>query len=111
MHEITFAKNLLRKVNKVVKNKEKVLKIIIEIGELSPLEGEELKELLEKLAPYKFEISVLESCIKCNCGFVGRAKIVERLHEKVIFSCPNCENISCEIIKGDEIKIKKIIYR
>ena len=106
MHEIIFANTIINQV----KNKENVLGLDIELGELVGITKEELKDAIEKITGWQVNIVSKESKINCSCGYEGRAKIREKLHDLVIFHCPHCRN-NTEPLEGHNIKIKKIRYR
>lgn len=108
MHEHTFIQAIIRDIP----NKDKVNGIEIELGELVGIEPEHLKEHLIKETSWNVNIVPTESKIICNnCSHKGRAKIKERLHDMVIFSCPECDSFTIEVLKGKDIKIKKVNYR
>lgn len=110
MHEIVFAKSLLKEIEEIRNSNEEIDSIDLELGELVGIESHELIEALGSLNSWKYNLSIKPSLIKCKCGYEGKAKINERLHDLVIFTCPNCSNIP-KIIDGDKIKIIKINYK
>ena len=105
MHEHSFVKAIISPV----KNKKNVRGIKIEVGELAGIEPSHLKEHL--FDETKWEIQTIEksSKVKCSCGYIGKARIKEKLHDLILFDCPNCGKIP-EILEGKDIKILKIIY-
>jgi Zn finger protein HypA/HybF involved in hydrogenase expression len=105
MHEQSFIQAILRDIKDI----EKVKKLILEVGELAGIEGKHLGDHLIEGRNFEVEILKKESFVKCECGFEGQARILERLHDLVIFDCPRCGEIP-EIIDGKDIKIVKIIY-
>lgn len=113
MHEIALANSVLRSLNPLLDSSKEVKEIIIELGELVGIEGHHLIESLEAISPYKYNIIKKESRISCPCGYEGPAKIIERLHDKVIWVCPWCNepNEAMKILEGEDIKINKIIYK
>ena|SRR3989338_5614087 len=106
MHEHIFIKNILENIP----DKDNVIAIELELGELVEIEKEHLKEHLENEVPWKIIIKEIPSKIKCSCGYVGKANIIEKLHDIVLFECPLCKN-DPEVLEGKVIKIKKITYK
>lgn len=134
MHEITIADKILREARKTGAHNF----FRVEIGELCEITKEELENGLKQLTTpllaenfTKFGASVLqksgeiieldeqtmnfivdfiESEIKCKCGFIGRAKIIDRGHGYCIWNCPCCGAGSgeIEILRGGEIKIIEV---
>ena len=105
MHEHSFIEAILSQIE----NKDKVKSIVIEVGELAGIEAKHLKEHLQEQVDWDVEVINVESDVKCNCGYQGRANIRQRLHDLVIFNCPKCGN-SVEVLKGKDIKILKVVY-
>ncbi|MGV8152556.1 MAG: hydrogenase/urease maturation nickel metallochaperone HypA [Candidatus Nanoarchaeia archaeon] len=106
MHEHSFIQAIISQVP----NKENVKEITLELGELAGIERAHLKEHLQEETQWDVEIINKESSVKCSCGYKGRAKILERLHDLVLFSCPKCNKLP-QVIYGKDIKILKIIYK
>lgn len=107
MHEHHFIENIIKQVP----NKEKVVAIEIESGELVGIELEHLKEHLIEYTSWKVDVKVVKSKIKCSCGYVGEANILQRLHDLVIYDCPSCGNDNLEVLEGKDIKITRVIYK
>jgi len=105
MHEEAIINSIIKEIE----NQEKVKSIEIEVGELAGIEAEHLKEHLKERVDWKIEVMKKDSLIKCECGYQGKAKIEERLHDFVVFSCPKCGKTP-EVLDGKDIKIKSIIY-
>ena len=107
MHEHTFIEAILRNV----KNKDNVRGIILEAGELVGIEAGHLREhILKRFNDWDVEVLTKKSLVRCECGFEGRAKILERLHDLVIFECSKCGEV-VEVLEGKDIKILKVVYR
>ena len=108
MHEHSFVQSIIKQVpysdNKTVK------KIILEVGDLVGIEPEHLKEHMEEETGWEVVVEKKKSSVKCNCGYQGEAKIDQRLHDLVIFSCPSCDKMIPEVWEGKDIKIKKVLY-
>lgn len=107
MHEHIFIENIIEQVP----NKEKVVSVEIELGDLVGIEACHLKEHLVEHTGWKADIKVIKSKIKCECGYSGEAKILQRLHDLVIFECPECGNDEAEVLEGRDIKIGKVVYK
>jgi len=106
MHEHSFIEAIISPIE----NKENVIGVLLEVGELAGIEAEHLKEHLIEKSGWDVEVKPVESFVECGCGFEGRAEIRERLHDIVIFECPECSSIP-EVLQGDKIKIVKIFYK
>ena len=107
MHEHSFIEAILRDVE----DRENVKGIVLEAGELVGIEVEHLKEhLIEMYNDWDVEILEKDGLVKCKCGFEGRPKVLERLHDLVVFECPECGGIP-EVVGGKDIKILKVVYR
>jgi len=108
MHEHTFIQAII----KDIPDKEKVVKVGIELGELVGIESEHLREHLIDETGWEVEIHNVNSKIKClSCEYEGKAKIKERLHDMVIFCCPECDDFNTEVLEGQDIKIKNVTYK
>jgi Zn finger protein HypA/HybF involved in hydrogenase expression len=105
MHEHHFIENIIKQVP----DKEKVIGIEIELGALVGIEPEHLKEHLKEQTNWDVSVIVKKARVKCLCGFIGEPRILQRLHDLVIYDCPECGG-EPEILEGNEIKIIKIKY-
>ena len=107
MHEHSFIEAILENVE----DRGNVKKIVLEVGELVGIGGGHLREhILERFGDWDVEVLEKESLVRCECRFEGRAKVLERLHDLVIFECPKCGEVP-EVLEGDVIKIIKIVYK
>ena len=118
MHEMNIARSLLDSVNNnpnIIERKSNgwvITKIIIMNGELSPVHTHDLEDALQNLRDIiscVFEITDVESEIECACGYVGRAKINERSHEAVVWSCPKCGRLYPAAKKGKDITVRQVV--
>ncbi len=107
MHEHTFIQSIINQVP----NADKVISIELELGELVGIEADHLKEHLEDETSWKVLIYVKKARIKCTCGYIGEPKILQRLHDLVIYECPQCENDNVIVLEGKDIKIGKVEYK
>jgi len=120
MHELAIS----QQITKVVLNKareqgaKKVLRVGLEIGELSFLNPEQVEFWVKRsfeqtiASPAKISIKVIEPQIRCEvCGYVGKLKVEnEPMYYTFLplFSCPKCNNSKIEIERGRECLIKRI---
>lgn len=104
-HETIYAKAVMDGVP----NKEGVKKVEIDLGELVGVTAHDLGHVVKDVCGWKVEINEIDSVVKCKCGYHGKAKIKERMHDLVVFCCPECGEIP-EVVEGDKMKIKKVIY-
>jgi Zn finger protein HypA/HybF involved in hydrogenase expression len=113
MHEQAFAKAILKDLELIRDKSKEISQVVIELGELVGIEEDHLLEGLNSQSTTSFKIISKKSLIKCPCGYEGPAKVVERLHDLVIWKCPWCDDPieTMQIIQGDKINIQKIIYK
>jgi len=99
MHETRVVERILQEAMRAGASRE----IRIEVGELSGLTPEEIADGLES-SGFRARVSLERNKIKCECGFRGSAKILERGHGYCLFQCPECGKRP-EVLKGGEIRI------
>jgi len=117
MHELSMAEAIVNTVLDVAKknNATEIMEVTIEIGQLTMLNHEQLKFLLDVLSEdtllEKSEI-IIEDVpveIKCkNCEFTGLANTDNSDHYLIIVLCPQCGKKDLEILKGRECNVKTI---
>ncbi|MEM0465366.1 MAG: hypothetical protein QXW97_01540 [Candidatus Pacearchaeota archaeon] len=105
MHEHHFIQNIINQVP----NKDKVISIDIELGELVGIDSHHLKEHLFDETSWNVSVFLKKSKVKCNCGYIGEPRIIQRLHDFVIFDCPLCGGEPL-VLEGNEIKILRVTY-
>lgn len=105
MHEHSFIQAIVGDI----KDRENVKRIVLEVGELAGIEAGHLKEHMGEMFDWDVEVLGRESLVKCGCGFEGRARILERLHDLVVFECAECGGVP-EVLEGKDIKILSIQY-
>jgi hydrogenase nickel incorporation protein HypA/HybF len=107
MHEEAIINSII----KPIRDLEKLDSIIIEVGELSGIEPEHLKEHLKPKLNCEITTEFMQAKIKCRCSFIGKPKINEVLHDFVVYSCPECHSSFPDVLEGKDIKIKKLVYK
>ncbi len=105
MHEHTFIQAIINQVP----NKEQVLSVTLAVGDLVGIAPDHLKEHLEEQTGWNVTVNKVPSAVHCSCGYTGEAKIVQRLHDLVLFACPSCGG-NVEVLKGQDILIEKVTY-
>lgn len=106
MHEHSFIQAIIGNI----KDKGKVSKIEVEVGELAGIEAVHLAEHLEEETSWDVKATTKKAIVSCKCGYRGEPKILQRLHDMVIFECPKCHAIP-KIKEGKDIKILKVTYK
>lgn len=105
MHETKAVESIIKTVRQNARGT--VSSIELDVGELAPFEASHLIEHLKERVDWEIQAVETPALVECTCGFRGRPKIVERDHDFVFFSCPNC-NQKPRIVFGDQIRIKTI---
>jgi len=119
MHEFSIADEIVRNVLETAKKNrgKKVVSILLEIGELTHLNGEQvsfwIKELFKDSVAEDAEVKVktIKARIQCKeCGYKGgRAFDQEDSFRHLIpASCPRCNSFQIKIEKGRECILRKI---
>jgi len=103
MHGIHIAGDLIATARK----QGKVKKAYIELGEIANITEVDLSNQMKNLADFEFEISEKKASVKCDCGYNGSPKVIERLHEAVVIECPECGEIPL-VSEGDKIILKSV---
>ena len=105
MHEHSFIQAII----KDIEDKDAVQEISIEVGELAGIEADHLAKHIEEETGWNVEVYQKDALVECECGYKGKPKIRERLHDMVIFECPTCKQIP-KILEGKDIKILTVTY-
>lgn len=100
MHE----QRILNQVIMAAKLAGATKKIRVEVGELSTISPEHLKEHLKGMVPWKVETRFVKAHVKCDCKYKGPPEIMEEGHDFILFRCPQCKG-KPEVVEGGEIKI------
>ena len=69
-----------------------------------PLTPEEIKETLKSMTDWDIKVTLQKSEIRCNCGYKGPAKILDKGHGYCIYKCQKCKE-KPRVLDGGEIKI------
>jgi hydrogenase nickel incorporation protein HypA/HybF len=110
MHEVSITQNLIEIIKENLPDENsKVLKVRLEIGELSGVIPESIEfsyailiknTRLENSVIEIERIPVLVHCNTCNNEFNV---------ENLMFICPECNSGDVKILKGNELQIKDLI--
>ena len=102
MHDQVIIQQLLKALGN-----NKPLKVTIEVGEIAPLDEHHLVESWEQMTDIGIETLSRKAKVACSCGYTGKPKIVERLHDFVLIECPKCHKMP-KVIDGDKITLKSL---
>ncbi|MDH3353132.1 MAG: hydrogenase maturation nickel metallochaperone HypA [Nanoarchaeota archaeon] len=124
MHEQSFIEAIVRNIEDI----DSVKKIVLEVGDLVGIDAEHLKEHMEKRLGFvpkgmppaqmasadtdkvgNVEVLKKDGLVRCECGFDGKPEVLERMHDLVLFQCPECGEVP-EVLEGKDIKIVKVVY-
>ena len=92
------------------KKKGDVYEVQIEVGELARIVPKQLQKKLQETTQWRVLMTEKESKVGCLCGYVGKAKVLKRSEDEVMYTCPKC-NSSPAILDGDNIVLKDVKYR
>jgi Zn finger protein HypA/HybF involved in hydrogenase expression len=95
-------------INSIIKKAKyhgRIKSILLEIGELSTLSPEKIKEYIIKKTNWDVLIEQKDASIKCSCGYEGKPIIPEKRKENTLIICPECSSLPKEII-GKSIILK-----
>jgi Zn finger protein HypA/HybF involved in hydrogenase expression len=106
MHDLQFANEIIEKVEKIKKSGS-IKSVVVEVGELAPISASSLKQTLKTLVKWKVKVISKKSVVKCDCGYEGPAKIIERQHSLVLFRCLKCGAIP-KVLSGKEVMLKEV---
>ncbi|MDD1763487.1 MAG: hydrogenase maturation nickel metallochaperone HypA [Methanobacteriaceae archaeon] len=117
MHELSMAQAIVDTVLDAAQKNEAqdILEVTIEIGQLTMLNPEQLKFLLDVI----IEGTLLENSeilieeipveIECqSCDFKGKANTDGSDHYLTIVLCPECGDRNVEVTRGRECNVKNI---
>ena len=119
MHEFSIADEIVKNVLETAKKNKgkKVVSILLEIGELTHLNGEQvsfwINELFRDSVAEGAEVKVktIKARIQCkDCGYkggMGRDQ-EDSFRHLIPASCPRCNSFQIKIEKGQECILRKI---
>lgn len=117
MHELSMADAIVKTVIEAAEKNDaiEILEVTIEIGQMTMLNPEQLKFMLEVLSEdtllngAEFNMELIPIEIEClSCGFKGEADSEELDHYVPVINCPNCEEKNMNITAGRECNVKNI---
>ena len=119
MHEFSIADEIVRNVLETAKKNKgkKVVSILLEIGELTHLNGEQvsfwIKELFKDSVAEGAEVKIksIKASIQCKgCGYKGRmgSDQGDSFRHLIPASCPRCNSFQIKIEKGRECILRRI---
>ena len=119
MHEFSIADEIVRNVLETAKKNKgkKVVSILLEIGELTHLNGEQvsfwIRELLQDSAAEDAEVKIrtIKARIQCKgCGYKGGvgSDQEDSFRHLIPASCPRCNSFQIKIEKGRECILRRI---
>lgn len=110
MHEYSLAKNIIEIVSEysAKHNSNKIVEVVMEIGDLSGVMPDALKSAIETLvtdthfSETSFKYEKKKGKARCHdCG-----EVVEI--ENIFTTCPSCKNANIDIVQGKELNVKTI---
>lgn len=106
MHDTVIASSIMKFAQRRA-GKRKVKSVALDVGELAPVEAQEIAQTLKTITGWKVEARPVKAFVACSCTYKGAPKILERGHDFVLFECPKCGNVP-EIREGGEIRVKEV---
>lgn len=101
MYEIGLASKL---IDEAIRQNENVKELKLEVGELAEVDAADLEKALKQMVDWKVDVEPKKSKVKCECGYSGEARIVERGNGYCIYNCPKCGHKPF-ILEGGDIRI------
>ncbi|MCB9359614.1 hydrogenase maturation nickel metallochaperone HypA [Candidatus Woesearchaeota archaeon] len=103
MHGIHIANDIISKARQ--QGKVKNAKIIV--GEIANITISDLDKQMKNFADFPYEFQEEKAIVKCECGYEGSPKVIERQHDVVLFECPECGKTP-EVLQGDKVILKSV---
>ncbi|MFH1400285.1 MAG: hydrogenase/urease maturation nickel metallochaperone HypA [Nanoarchaeota archaeon] len=103
MHETAIAEGIIKEARK----HGDVVSIVLDIGELAHVPGEELIECLKRLVDWKITWTERPAKARCSCGFSGHPEVLERGHDHFMIECPDCGETP-DLEDGTEVRIVSV---
>lgn len=99
MHDLFPVQHMIEEAKKHGNVKE----VSVEMGELCDLHDHDIKGRIEQLTDWKVNFSIKPAKVRCaNCNYEGAPKILEKTHDQIIYTCPQC-NSKPKVIEGKEL--------
>ncbi|MCQ8905179.1 MAG: hydrogenase maturation nickel metallochaperone HypA [Methanothermobacter sp.] len=116
MHELSMADAIVRTVIDAAEKNDavEVLEVTVEIGQLTLLNPEQIKFMLEVLSEdtilegARFNLEVVPVEIECECGYEGVVEADELDHFTPVIACPGCGGHEFHVRAGRECNVKNI---
>jgi hydrogenase nickel incorporation protein HypA/HybF len=118
MHEFSTVKNIVERVTEVAEKEDarEILRLDIELGELTLLEEEQMRFWLEVMLSEsrlgkstEVVLHRIPGVIQCNkCGYKGGLETTNLDHLFPILKCPKCESFDLEVTEGEDCIIKSL---
>ncbi len=119
MHEFSIADEIAKNVLETARenNGKKVVSILLEIGELTLLNGEQVSFWIRELfrdsvaEDAQIKIKTIKARIQCKaCGYKGKMESDQEdsFRHLIPASCPKCNSFEINIEKGRECILKRI---
>lgn len=100
MHE----QHIIQQIVNAAKLEGATKKVVIEVGELSTISSQHVKEHLAGMVNWEVETRFKKAKVKCACGYRGKPEILEEGHDFILFRCPQCKG-KPEVVEGGQIKV------
>lgn len=113
MHELGIVYQLMKTVDniKIEQNVSEIESITLQIGEMTDIVSDFIKEAWKVSAPEsdykstKLQVEMIPACAKCSdCGYENKVKNLGLV-------CPECGGSNFKIISGREFLIKEIVAK
>jgi len=98
---------LIKTLISKAKEQGKVKSILVEVGDLSPVPAEEIKQSIVEKTHWDVVVSPKKALVRCPCGYEGAPLIPERRKDRPLIVCPKCSTFP-KVISGKEIVIKHV---
>jgi len=107
MHETSLVKSLLKQVEQIMVEHEAISvdSISVEIGPLSGVEAELVRDAFSQLLPTAKlglpQLQIDEIALQIRCRECGTDSAVDGL----TLQCPSCQSRQIQILRGDEFRL------
>jgi len=119
MHEFSISNEIVRSVLDTAKKNsgQKVLSVQLEIGELAPLNVEQVTFWIHELFKgtvaegAKVKVKTIKARIQCkSCGYKGGMNLdrQDSFRHFIPYSCPKCSSFQIKVEKGRECTLRRI---